>query len=611
MKKFYLTVLSLAVVGGSAFSQSKMTTSGLATNVKNNSLTRLNDERPQTDMDRASHAIWEDDFSTPANWVIANEAANADDWVIGTAGPAGPLPIPAITSTSGGNFALFDSDNYCSGDEVANLTTASSIDLSGFSAVVLEFEQFYRRFNDSTFVLVSTDGTNWVKYAVNESFGTNDQTGDNPDLVAVNISATAANEAQVWIRFQFWSPSTYTGPGNGGPGCAYAWMIDDVAIVEGAANDLVLGDIYHGDPILNWEYAITPVAQVVNVYLGAFVTNFGSANETNVSCTYDITRDGNSVNSGSFTIGNGSIAGGAVDTGWYDTGFMPTEVGTYVVTYTITSDAADENPGNNTGTRSFQTSQYEWSHEMESLWDGQYGGYIVPNSNPQELEAYSHGSVFCAVQDAELYGLNVSFGAATSATTSIPLDLTIVVNEIGASIQDIAAELAFQDVTITGSGWSSFMFDSPVSLEAGKGYILAVSTFGGEDIMTINGWGVDADFAAANYGPFGQGGAENWYNGWDFSSAIRANFDPALGIGEFSTLPGISIYPNPTEGVIRIDMEVQDTYTIEIMNVLGELVESTTVSANTYVDLNRFGTGLYLVRVSTETATYTERVIVQ
>lgn len=179
--------------------------------------------------------LWSSDFSNPADWVISNQAGNSDNWVIGTTGPSGSFAIPAIASTSAANgFALFDSDLLCSGNQIADLTMANSVDCSAEPAVMVKFEQFYRRYDDSCIVFVSVDNTNWTAFPVNYTLANNDfvgnpATGTNPTITTVDISSVAANQATVWVRFEFYSPSTFVGPA-GAPGCAYAWMIDDVSI---------------------------------------------------------------------------------------------------------------------------------------------------------------------------------------------------------------------------------------------------------------------------------------------------------------------------------------------------------------------------------------------
>ncbi len=179
--------------------------------------------------------IFSDDFSTPANWTISNQAGNTDDWTIGTAGPAGTYAIPAIASTSAANgFALFDSDLLCSGNQIADLTTATSFNCTGHPSVELSFEENYRRFDDSTYVLVSNDNVNWTIFPVNATF-TNNVSAVNPTTVTVDISSVASNQATVWVRFEFYSPSSI----GTAPGCGYSWMVDDVSVFDGCAAPVV------------------------------------------------------------------------------------------------------------------------------------------------------------------------------------------------------------------------------------------------------------------------------------------------------------------------------------------------------------------------------------
>lgn len=185
--------------------------------------------------------IWTSDFSTAADWTVSNASSgNNDNWVIGTAVPSGPFSIPPIASTTAANgYALFDSDLYCSGSQIAYLTTTNSIDCSTYSAVILEFQQHYRRFTCQTFVDVSSDnGVNWTAFEVNQGMQSNASTA-NPENVMLNISSVAGNASAVKIRFRFLSD----GATNGGDGCDYSWMVDDVILKEAPSFDLTLESV--------------------------------------------------------------------------------------------------------------------------------------------------------------------------------------------------------------------------------------------------------------------------------------------------------------------------------------------------------------------------------
>ena len=86
--------------------------------------------------------LWSSDFSNPADWIISNSAGNASNWVIGSSIPSGAFPIdPILSSTEANGYALFDSDLDCSGNQIANLTKATSVNCSTYPTVFLEFQQ--------------------------------------------------------------------------------------------------------------------------------------------------------------------------------------------------------------------------------------------------------------------------------------------------------------------------------------------------------------------------------------------------------------------------------------------------------------------------------------
>src|SRR5688572_8052256 len=116
MKKIYLLSSAFLLAGMSSVMGQQGMFKAQPLNNKNKTINVAGNQNSTTSSNPARAIIWSDDFSTPSNWVIANTAGNSDNWVIGTTAPNGSFPIPAIAST--GNFALFDSDLLCSGDQV-------------------------------------------------------------------------------------------------------------------------------------------------------------------------------------------------------------------------------------------------------------------------------------------------------------------------------------------------------------------------------------------------------------------------------------------------------------------------------------------------------------
>jgi len=171
--------------------------------------------------------IWQSTFNDRFEWVSGNDEGFFGVWEVGTTPPQGSAALPVIQSNSRDDgFALFDSDFQCTGSSVAHLTNVNPVDLEGQSNVILQFEQFYKRWYDSTFVYVSTDNFTWHKFAVNQNLQ-NDNKTPNSDLVILDISSVAANKPMVFIRFAYYSPESL----GQYAGCGYCWMIDDVKLI--------------------------------------------------------------------------------------------------------------------------------------------------------------------------------------------------------------------------------------------------------------------------------------------------------------------------------------------------------------------------------------------
>lgn len=282
MRKIYLMVVSV-VLSSSVFAQDlSLTTKQKSQGENAQKVGPQVKKSSKTNNSNKSLSLWTDDFSDVTKWTIASEQGPGV-WTIGTSGPAGQFAIPAIASTSFGNgFALFDSDLDCSTNQIANITTTSSINLTGSPSVQLRFEQYYRRFTDSTFVFVSNDSINWTKFSVNTSLVNNEFSANNqlinPDVQEINISSVAGNQATVWIRFQFYSPNTL----GALAGCAYAWMIDDVSIEVPPQIEAGLSDI---------DFPSSGCNLSNNATIKAFITNNGVDTITGFNANYLINNN--------------------------------------------------------------------------------------------------------------------------------------------------------------------------------------------------------------------------------------------------------------------------------------------------------------------------------
>lgn len=308
----------------------------------------------QPNQPESTGSIWSSDFSVPSQWTISNAAGNNDNWRIRTTGPAGQFAIPTIASPTAANgFALFDSDSLCSGNQNASITTANPINLSANSNVVLKFYQQYRRFLDSTFVELSTNGTTWTRVPFGNLTIANDQfAGTNPNLVQLNVSSLVGGQSTVWVRFRFFSVAP--GMGNNA-GCGYAWMIDDVSFENANQNDITLTSARFESTTTFDFYGTYSTNNVAGDSLYAFVkfTNNGSAAQPNTRLTVSaINATGNTV--ASQTVVYGGLAPSATDSirnaGLPLSGMSP---GRYRIVAAILSDSSDTNPNDNRDTAYF------------------------------------------------------------------------------------------------------------------------------------------------------------------------------------------------------------------------------------------------------------------
>lgn len=499
--------------------------------------------------------VWSDDFSVPANW-IRTSSVGAGIWVINTVGPTGAFAIPKILSTTAANgFGLFDSDLDCSGNQIADITTASSINCSANPAVVLKFQQQYRRFYDSTFVYVSNNGTTWVKYPVNAGVMTNGYSGANPTLTSVNITSTAGGQATVWIRFTFYSPSSL----GGLAGCAYSWMIDDVSIEDLPANDITLGTLFYG------EYSRIPNGQQSPITLGGAISNTGASTQTNVTLSASVngTLFGTSTPIASLPIIT-------TDTVAITTLYTPGAIGNYAFTFAATQTEADNNLLDNVSgpdtikvtANTFARDNYKYTGS--GSWNGAGNAYEMGNLFTMAASTNAISVTF-VLQGNTFPGSTVNVKLYDSSFTT-PIAASTGFYAITAG--DIPASFGSDPLSVT------IPFDLPVYLTGNSDYLAVVESFGATDTVVL---ATGSDIAqpiqtSFLYDP----GTATWY----YTTAtpmVRLNVSSTIGINEINSMNGITLFqnqPNPFSTISTINYELKETAAISfnVFDVTGKVV---------------------------------------
>lgn len=561
--------------------------------------------------------IWQSDFSMVSDWTIGNSSGNNANWIISNSPSFWWSGNATLASNSGGNAASFNSDGYATAaNQIENNAWIQSdtINCSNFPTVAVSFEQFFNKWTGRTFIEVSNDlGQTWVDYEVNESMDNNDETL-NPSAQTVNITATAGLEPQVLIRFLYLSNAISDGGTNHTAGEAwdYGWIIDYVIVEELPDNDIALVKGWHADIVNDYEYSMVPLTQVREMIPGVILANQGALGQT-LDVTATISDAGGVVNTTTQSI---TIPSGISDTVWFQTGYTPSSLGDYDVTFSIPAD--QDLSDNNANAATLSVTMDKMAHDYGASLTF---GWNPASTNPDIVEnanaVHSWGNIYYPQVDQDIYGVDINFASGTSPG----LVFGVRVQQID-PVGGIQGNLTFNNeqyytvqASDIGMGITTVVFPQPSTLVAGEGYIIDVLKvdgtsgqgfyIGGSDDFTE-----DDDFSTVAFGPYGANNAINYYVSWDFTPYIRANFDATLNVENLS-LEGISIYPNPSEGIITIENETDEISVVTVMNLEGKVLRKHEINTTGTIDLSATGTGVYLVKVSNERGSFVERVLIE
>ena len=573
-----------------------------------------------------AEAIWSNDFSDASTWVIEHDASACDlDWQIGAGlSMQGFATIANIASTTAGNgFAMIDSDFYGGeegGSDVEDswFTTANYIDLSANPNVVLEFETYYRKYNSETcFVVTSTNNTDWPELTPDYDASTNDNVyevfpgianvtslAENPTLSKLNISASAGGEAQVWVRFH------WTGTWG------YAWFIDDVAIVNQPADDVVLNSAWMSNTS-GYEFGRVPEAHLTDsIVLGGEVFNFGINTQTNIEISMNINdASGASLVSESAVIE--SLENDASDFQQLVMTGLSLNEGMYELSTSVTSDddnANGENFSNNTYTRDFAVTKNLYSIDGIGIYNDDIislGASIGTN--------FGNGTTVMAryelLEETTVVGLEIALSSNTDAGAQI---FAFLVDSSDVDDLSSSNRLAENQDGVIVNQWNiddNLLYTAleTTTLDPGVYYACA-ELFNGpnEDdlIYILNDATVAQPVDASLIHVQEDNGPVTYTNGT--GTAIRLAIGDYIGLEEASNAL-FSVSPNPSNGVFTVIASEEDNYTLEVINVLGEIVSSKLIdgSINETINISNLNAGIYLVKVSTATSQNVQRVVIK
>jgi hypothetical protein len=565
-------------------------------------------------------AFFTDDFSVPSHWTMASPTSGGGPfslWKIDTIGPNGmgsaaPYNIPKIKSTTASNgFATFDSNNDCSGNQVADITTATPINCSAHPFINLTFQEDYRRWYDSTFVYVSKDNVTYTKYVVNHAMAVKDIT-PNPTTVKVDISAVAGGQATVWIRFEFASLGAWT---TNSPGCGYAYMIDDVALTDMPANDLSLDHAYadFGAQDLGY-YTQTPITQIVPMTFRAAIANNGFAAQT-------VNNLNVKISNGTSTVYNqtgsaiATLAYGKRDT-IYDTltAFTPaSSVANYTARFLV-SQTQTENPAdtaNNAVVKKFSVSDTVFARDNGIAHKGVTG---PDNYTGGDVDGSAIGNLFLMNGGGTIASISAYVDTITALGTSIQYKIMRVDSAGGFTEIGTTGIYNVSNKALLGK-WMTMALPAPLSVLPGTYIASVVATGQTPGSTTAAPLGVFLGADKTTQQPLHTSyvyTAGSSPAAWGYITElpmIRMNIvkGPA-GIKEnINELTLVSAFPNPATRTISINYSVStvSNVLIEIYDIAGKKMDSfkeTSVNGTrvSKVDLSNYAAGTYFYSVTSD-----------
>ncbi len=585
--------------------------------------------------------FWSEDFAEglPIDWT--NEDASGNDvlwtWCADPENPNSPgcssifQGQEAFSATTAANgFVTVDSDEAGEVTHISELTT-SPIDCADQDAVFIIFETHigvYTLDADQNAILrvSNDDGDSWSEFPIFPGLTTSEAWSNNPEIVSIDISSVAANQANVLIQWS-WTANY-----------EYIWSLDDIMLFDTdprPAVDLQVDPFFAVSPNI-----ATPISQIEPIGFIADITNRGREDQASSTLKVTVTN-GQGTEVFTETMDYGMIQSDSTDQNrFFENQFTPpAEVDVYTVTYEILTTEADGNPSNNTKSYTFAIS------------DGLFAKHQTINNAiaPIDDNNYSYGNVFYVPNGDNILAQSITFGALASAGESLEgrTATTYLYKWSGDINEDFFANV----VEMEGEApvaFNSYSFSDaddgqevtiPIDLDAGtyplEGgfYYLAVVQFTTDtDETTFTLVSEENDFTAMNFYTdslempryagaldIGNTGEFNLFNfGFDVVPAISMSIVESTNTLE-TLLPAgsLTVFPNPTSQEANIKINLEEAATsmdLKLVDVNGKVVFSdklTNVQQQDYrINVTELPNGNYFLRARTEQGIATVKVAV-
>lgn len=480
--------------------------------------------------------------------------------------------IPDLMTSTPTQWIMVDSDggntSYSNAENA--ILTSPRIDLTSTAGefVALQFDQFFAEWDmnlyslagssEHCYISVSTDSVNWTTTEINEGVGR--EARPNPEQVSWDISDyIASNLDSVWIRFE------WEGAWN------YGWQIDNIEIVDIFEYDLSIIDTYRWYNADGLMFSKVPVAQAEEFQIGAILRNVGHEDQEDVAFIWEIKDPSNAIVAFGTETSTLILSNSQQDTLLINTGFVPTDLGTYTITWTATSSSGDDNAANDVIVDSyFELTQYTYAMDYAE------GAPVGITEWPTFAGTAEFGNLFSFPQADVISAIQVQI-ANNNSNIGTPIYWTIYYND-------------------GTSGWLTLAeSDEDYELTASDiGEMITFAVPGGEDVdpanlymVVVGQYDTPVDPIFVRQGSIGF----DYIQGYNSDDALMAFFDrqapivrirlnaDEVSVNELENSSSFSVYPNPANDLINVNLSLTnaENTSINILDITGKVVKTVLV----------------------------------
>ncbi|MFN0174689.1 MAG: T9SS type A sorting domain-containing protein [Saprospiraceae bacterium] len=588
--------------------------------------------------------FWTQDFTDgiPTGWTTTDASTNTTKvywtWcpnqLLGDSHPGcsepwdggtnGQVPFRATTANTG--FIVVDSDDpgELPNNHITQLTT-TPFNFSDKNKVFITFQTHIGVYTEdaepNAILRVSTDGNVWTDYTVFPGLTTTERWSENPEIPIIDISATAANQANVWIQWQ-WT-------GN----YEYMWSVDDIEIYNQdptPQNDVAISAFFY--PVSSYS---TPASQIASdtFQFEVNLSNKGLNAQTNLVLTVFVAEDGGS------TLHTQTMNIPSLDAGVSDIAFVfpllyapELNSGLYKIGYSLSSDSIDQRPLDNEREDNFVVSNDIFAKE-----DGPEQGYRPSAGGDWAVANYyrMNGGNF------EVYkAYQAEFAFSTDPTEILPSDVeaAIYLFKVNADVAEDFSDFDGSDLFSSSLEWlgiASYMAPDSVEdydlqqvliddlnagptgviLEPGGRYLLAIG-YDGANNKVFHAFNDDLFYYQfstfifnTDWNPAGFGGDVN---------ALLRMYIGLLSTTDEQALPDntLNLFPNPVSHTLQLGIKFAEPTdaTITIADINGRVITFEDryglTNETLQYQLPQLASGTYLARIATAKGTLTKKFVV-